>query len=95
MIGLKEALGQLRRKEKLFMTQHRIEVIDREYAAILAAKTPAERVAMANAAHRAACIMIRSRVLQLHPEWTDEQRHREFLRRLLGDGANEYLASRG
>ena len=75
------------------MTQHRVEVIDREYAAILAAKTPAERVAMANAAHRAACSMIRNRVMQLHPEWTDSQRHREFLRRLLGDGASGYLAA--
>jgi hypothetical protein len=77
------------------MTQHRIEVIDRDYAAILAAKTPAERVALASAAHQAACSVVRARVLQLHPDWTDEQRHREFLRRVLGDGANEYLASRG
>lgn len=77
------------------MVQHRIEVIDREYAAILAAKTPADRVAMAAAAHRAARTMIQARVKQLHPDWTDEQRHHEFLRRLLGDGANDYLASRG
>ena len=49
------------------MERIRIEVIDRRYAAILAAKTPAER----------------------------EQRHREYLRRLLGDGAARYLASRG
>jgi Rv0078B-related antitoxin len=77
------------------MTQHRIEVIDRDYAAILAAKTPAERVALASSAHQAACNVVRARVLQLHPDWTDEQRHREFLRRVLGDGANEYLASRG
>jgi hypothetical protein len=76
------------------MTQHRIEVIDRDYAAILAAKTPAERIAMADAAHRTACTMIRSVVLQLHPDWTEEQRHCEFLRRLLGAGADEYLAAR-
>jgi hypothetical protein len=38
------------------MEQLRIEVIDRAYAAILAAKTPAERVAMADSAHRAARI---------------------------------------
>lgn len=77
------------------MTLHRVEVIDREYAAILAAKTPAERFAMATAAHRAACSMIRNRVLQLHPEWTEAQRHREFLRRLLGDGARGYLEAHG
>ena len=76
------------------MKRLRIEVIDRDQAAILAAKTPAERVALADSAHRAARMMIQSRVLQLHPEWTDEQRHREFLRRLLGHGADEYLAAR-
>jgi Rv0078B-related antitoxin len=76
------------------MPQLRMEVINRAYAAILAAKTPAERVAMADSAHRTACSMIRSRLMQLHPDWTDEQRHREFLRRLLGDGANGYLAAR-
>jgi hypothetical protein len=74
--------------------QLRIEVIDRAYAAILAAKAPAERVAMADSAHRSARIMIQSRIRQLHPDWTDEQRHREYLRRILGHGADRYLASR-
>jgi hypothetical protein len=77
------------------MQQLRIEVIDRAYAAILAAKTPAERLAMADSAHRTARIMVESRVRQLYPEWTDEARHREYLRRLLGNGAARYLASRG
>jgi hypothetical protein len=77
------------------MEQLRIEVIDRVYAAILAAKTPAERIAMADSAHRAARTMVESRVRQLYPNWTDEERHREYLRRLLGDGAARYLASRG
>ena len=77
------------------MTQHRIEAIDRAYAAILAAKTPAQRAAMADAAHRTARSMIQSRVLQLHPDWTAERRHDEYLRRLLGDGAIGYLTSRG
>jgi hypothetical protein len=76
------------------MQQLRIEVINRDYAAILAAKAPAERIAMADAAHRTARTVVLSRVLQLHPDWTDEQRHREFLRRLLGNGADRYLASR-
>jgi hypothetical protein len=77
------------------MQQLRIEVIDRAYAAVLAAKTPAERLAMADSAHRTARIMVESRVRQLYPEWTDEERHREYLRRLLGNGAARYLASRG
>jgi hypothetical protein len=73
----------------------RIEVIDRAYAAVLAAKTPAERLAAADSAHRAARVMIRSVVQQLHPDWTDEERHREFLRRLLGHGADGLPAPRG
>ena len=77
------------------MQQLRIEVIDRAYAAVLAAKTPAERLAMADSAHRTARIMVESRVRQLYPEWTDEERHREYLRRLLGNGAARYLATRG
>jgi hypothetical protein len=77
------------------MEPPRIEVIDRTYAAILATKTPAERVAMADSAHRAARTMVETRVRQLYPDWTDEERHREYLRRLLGDGAARYLASCG
>ena len=73
------------------MKQYRIEVIDRTYAAILAKKTPAERIAMADSAHRCMKSMLRSRIHQLHPEWTDEEKHRELLRRLLGHGAAEYL----
>lgn len=76
------------------MKQVRVEVIDRVYAAVLADKTPGERVAMADSAHRTARAMIESRVRQLYPDWTDEQRHCEYLRRVLGDGANRYLASR-
>ena len=77
------------------MSKPRIEVIDRVYAAILAAKTPAERIAMANDCHRTARIIIQNRVMQLHADWTDEQRHREYIRRLLGVGADRYLATRG
>jgi hypothetical protein len=78
------------RNEKL-----RIEVVDPKVAAILAAKTPAERIALANQAHRFACQMIKARVEQLYPEWSTEQKHHEFLRRLLGDGAKRYLEAHG
>ena len=77
------------------MEQLRIEVVDGVYLRILAAKTPEERIAMADSAHRTARTMVQSRVLQLHPDWTDEQRHREYLRRLLGHGADRYLAACG
>ena len=77
------------------MTKHRIEVVDRRVAAILAAKTPAERIALANSAHRCARIMVMSRVRQLYPNWSAQQQHREFLRRFLGDGATRYLEAHG
>ena len=76
------------------MKRHRIEVIDRTYAAILAAKSPAARIASADAAHRSASSMLRNRVAQLFPESTDEHKHLEYLRRLLGHGADGYLATR-
>jgi hypothetical protein len=75
--------------------KHRVEVIDREYAAILSVKTPAERVAMGDSCHRAARILVRSRIEELQPMWSDEEKQQEFLRRILGDGATRYLASRG
>lgn len=81
--------------EEPLMTQHRTKVNDRDYAAILTAKSPAERIGMADAAHRAARTMIRSRVSQLYPEWTEQQRQREFLRSLLGVGADGYLEAHG
>ena len=77
------------------MSSPRIEVIDRIQAAILAAKTPAERIALANSAHCAARIMVMSRVRQLYPDWSAEEQQREFLRRLLGHGADRYLAAHG
>ncbi len=73
---------------------YRIEVIDRTYAAILASKTPAERIAMADASHRTARTLLHQRILQLHPEWSVERRRGEYLRRLLGHGADGYLAAR-
>ncbi len=75
------------------MKRFRIEVIDRDFAAVLAAKTPAERIAIADSAHRFARTMLRGRVLQLYPNWSEEERQLEYLRRLLGHGADGYLAA--
>jgi hypothetical protein len=77
------------------MSNPRIEVVDRAVAAILVAKTPAERIAHASSAHRGARIMLKSRIEQLYPDWSPELKHREFLRRLLGDGATRYLEAHG
>jgi hypothetical protein len=74
--------------------QHRVEVIDGRIAAILARKTPAERIAMANAAHRMARQFLRCRIRQLFPQWDPEAQQCEYLRRLLGHGASGYLAAR-
>ncbi len=73
----------------------RIEVIDRKMAEILAAKTPAERVAIAFAAHETACTMIKCRIEQLYPDWSAKEKHNEFLRRLLGRAADELIKARG
>jgi hypothetical protein len=64
----------------------RIEVIDRVYAGILASKTPAERIAIADSAHRTARGFLKNRIAQLHPDASVEDRQREFLKRMLGDG---------
>src|ERR1700678_603695 len=52
-------------KEEVSMPKHRVEVIDRNYAAILAAKTPAERVAIMDSMHRTARLFVESRVREV------------------------------
>ncbi|MBM3992737.1 MAG: hypothetical protein FJ303_01050 [Planctomycetes bacterium] len=61
-----------------------IEVVDEAVAAILRQKTPAERIALATAAHRTARAMISARIRSQHPDWSDEAVCREILRRLTG-----------
>lgn len=65
----------------------RIEVIDRDYAAILAAKSPAERVGMVAEAHRMARMLAESGARHLHPDWTESQIQSEVVRRMMY-GAN-------
>lgn len=50
------------------MQQLRIEVIDRLYAAILAARTPAERAWMIKDCHRTARIMLAAGERLRHPD---------------------------
>jgi hypothetical protein len=75
------------------MKELHIEVIDRKRAAILAAMTPAERIAIACEINRTVRDMVRSLILLIHPHWSDEERHREFIRIMLGKDAEPYLAS--
>jgi hypothetical protein len=61
-----------------------IEVIDDELAAVLRAKSPAERVEMIAAANRTARALAAGGVRAQHPDWNAEQVHQEVVRRVCG-----------
>ena len=65
------------------MNRLRIEVIDREYAAILAAKTPAERVGLVAEATRMARLLAACGIRHIHPEWSEVEVQAEVARRIL------------
>jgi hypothetical protein len=69
------------------MKRIRIEVIDREFAAVLATKSPAERPGMVAEAHRTARMLEESGVRLLHPDWTDSEVRSEVASRMM-HGAN-------
>jgi 4-hydroxybenzoyl-CoA thioesterase/acyl-CoA thioester hydrolase len=60
----------------------RIEVLDDEMAAVFAAKTGAERLAIAAGMFRAARRMVESHLRSEHPAWDSERLHSEVTRRL-------------
>jgi hypothetical protein len=68
------------------MERIRIEVIDRRYAAILAAKTPAQRAWMIGDCHRSARIVLAAGERTRHPAWTEQQISRAVSKRIV-DGA--------
>ena len=68
------------------MPKHRVEVIDRAYAAILAAKTPAERVAMIQDCHRSARVIMAAGERMRHPALTEDA-IAEIVGRRMMDGA--------
>ena len=59
-----------------------IEVVDEAVAAVLRAKTPAERIGIAAAAHRTARLMTEAQVRRMLPGLNDEGVRREVARRL-------------
>ena len=65
----------------------RVEVIDRVYAAILAAKTPAERARMIGDCHRSARILLVAGERTRHPDWSEQQVSLAVSKRLV-DGAD-------
>lgn len=69
------------------MERLHVEVIDRTYAAILAARTPAERAWMIGDCHRSARILLAAGERARHPDWSDEQVSLAVSKRLV-DGAD-------
>jgi hypothetical protein len=65
------------------MQRLHIEVIDRTYAAMLAVKTPAERLSMVFEMHRTARMLAEAGVRYLHPDWTEEQIRAEAVKRMM------------
>jgi hypothetical protein len=69
------------------MERIRVEVIDRRHAAILAAKTPAERAWMIGDCHNSARIVLAAGERIRHPSWTEQQISRAVSKRFV-DGAD-------
>ena len=65
------------------MKPHRIEMIDREYAAILRSKTPSQRAWMINDCWRTARAFLAAGERMRHPDWTEEQIQAAVSQRLL------------
>lgn len=59
-----------------------IEVVDDALARVYAAKTGAERLAIASGMFRSARGMLLSHLRTAHPDWSEERVHREVARRL-------------
>jgi hypothetical protein len=65
--------------------KHRVEVIDRTYAAVLAAKTPAERVGMILDCNRAARVFLAAGERLRHPDWPPDRIAEAVSSRIAGD----------
>ena len=59
-----------------------IEVVDDDIAAVLRAKTPAERVAMIFAANRTMRLVVEGSIRTRHPDWNDDRVAQEVVRRM-------------
>lgn len=60
----------------------RIERLDPEMVRILRSKTAAEKLQMVSDMFEAARRMLQASIAARHPEWSDEQVHKEVVRRL-------------
>ena len=57
-------------------------IVDDTVARILAQKTVAERIAMADGIWRSARKLVEAMLLRDHPDWTEEEIRREVARRM-------------
>jgi hypothetical protein len=64
------------------VVEREIEAVDDEMARVLAAKTGAERLAIAFGMYASARRMLISHLRARHPEWTERQAEDEAARRL-------------
>ncbi|WP_437227889.1 hypothetical protein SH661x_000607 [Planctomicrobium sp. SH661] len=69
-----------------YETDFRMEIVDREMAAVLAAKTPRERLEIGWGMWRSARRMLMNLIRAEHPDWTSEQVNAEVARRLASGG---------
>ena len=60
----------------------RIEEMDERTAAIMRAKTPAEKLRMIDDMWRFAARLVRSRLRAMHPDWTEDRLRQETARRM-------------
>jgi hypothetical protein len=60
-----------------------IELLDEDYAKVLRAKTPAERIAMGLEANRFVRLRLEGHLRTVHPDWSDGQIAAEIARRML------------
>lgn len=60
----------------------RIELLDPEMVRILRTKTGAEKLKMVSDMFEAARRMLQASIAARHPDWSEEQVHREVVRRL-------------
>jgi hypothetical protein len=65
------------------MKLSKFDVIDDTYAALLATKTPAEKVAMVNNCFKTAKVLIAAGVRLRQPEWDEVEVQKEVCRVLL------------
>ena len=68
----------------MWLDPKRYEIMDEEMARIIRAKTPDERLAIAESLWRMAHRLIKGALRQDNPQWSEEQLDRETARRMSG-----------